>query len=72
MYGRAIYSPYDLRERFQPTSCYAHADLEFSVAVPTDIKAASLTHLFYAFANVGSDGTVKLSDTWADEEVNGP
>ncbi|PIL35013.1 hypothetical protein GSI_02800 [Ganoderma sinense ZZ0214-1] len=53
---------------YYPNCRCALSDSVFCAAVPTDIKAASLTHLFYAFANVGSDGTIKLSDTWADEE----
>ncbi|KAM5536903.1 hypothetical protein V8D89_009450 [Ganoderma adspersum] len=57
---------------YYPNCCYAHANFPFSAVVPTDIKASSLTHLFYAFANVGSDGTVKLSDTWADEQKTFP
>ncbi|KAM5544518.1 hypothetical protein V8D89_001416 [Ganoderma adspersum] len=34
---------------------------------PTEINAASLTHLFYAFADISTDtGTIELSDTYAD------
>ncbi|PIL35115.1 hypothetical protein GSI_02903 [Ganoderma sinense ZZ0214-1] len=36
---------------------------------PADIKAASLTHLFYAFADISTDSsTIKLSNPSADEQ----
>jgi chitinase len=33
---------------------------------PKDIPARRLTHVFYAFAVPGSDGTCRSSDSWAD------
>ncbi len=39
-------------------------------AAPTSIKTSSLTHLFYAFADISTDtSTIKLGDSWADVEV---
>ncbi|RKP14217.1 glycoside hydrolase [Piptocephalis cylindrospora] len=35
---------------------------------PSSIPAANLSHLLYAFANVREDGTVFLSDAWADTD----
>lgn len=33
---------------------------------PTDIPASKLSHLLYAFFQPGADGTVQLTDAWAD------
>ncbi|KAI8061172.1 glycoside hydrolase superfamily [Gongronella butleri] len=33
-----------------------------------DVPADKLTHILYAFASLGSDGTVALSDPWADTD----
>ncbi|KAI9229365.1 MAG: chitinase [Piptocephalis tieghemiana] len=35
---------------------------------PSSIPAANLSHILYAFANVREDGTVFLSDAWADTD----
>ena len=34
----------------------------------SDIDGTKLTHINYAFANIGADGTVVLGDSWADVE----
>ena len=34
---------------------------------PTDINPTPLTHILYAFANIQSDGTIILTDSYADE-----
>ena len=36
---------------------------------PTDINTAPLTHILYSFADVQSDGTIVLTDSYADEQV---
>ena len=37
---------------------------------PNNVPVADLTHILYAFANINAeDGTVFLSDTWADQEI---
>jgi hypothetical protein len=36
---------------------------------PTDIKPSKLTHIIYGFADIKSNGTVVLSDPYADEQV---
>lgn len=36
---------------------------------PTDINTAPLTHIVYSFADVQSDGTIVLTDSYADEQV---
>jgi len=33
-----------------------------------DIPGDKITHINYAFANIGSDGRIVLGDTWADIE----
>ena len=35
-----------------------------------EVPANELTHIIYAFANIQSDGTVVLSDTWADLQIH--
>lgn len=37
--------------------------------VVSDIPATRLTHILYSFANIAADGTITLSDTWADEQI---
>ncbi|KAI5117053.1 hypothetical protein M0805_005292 [Coniferiporia weirii] len=39
---------------------------------PTDINAAPLTHILYAFADIQSDGTIVLTDSYADEQKHFP
>ena len=39
------------------------------VLEPTDINPSLLTHILYAFADINRDGTIKLTDEWADIEV---
>jgi len=39
---------------------------------PQQLPASELTHVLYAFANIGSDGTVTLSDTYADLQKHYP
>ena len=39
---------------------------------PTDINPTPLTHILYAFADVQSDGTIILTDSYADEQVCKP
>lgn len=39
---------------------------------PTDIPANRLTHLVYCFANIQNDGTVVLSDSYADLQKHYP
>ena len=34
----------------------------------TEIPAEKITHINYAFANIGSDGKIALGDSWADVE----
>ena len=34
----------------------------------TDIPGEIITHINYAFANIGSDGVIALGDPWADIE----
>ena len=34
----------------------------------TDIPADQVTHINYAFANIGPDGCIALGDPWADVE----
>lgn len=34
----------------------------------TDIPGDKITHINYAFANIGSDGRIALGDPWADVE----
>jgi chitinase len=35
---------------------------------PADLPASEITHVLYAFANIKTDGTVYLSDSYADLE----
>ncbi|CAG8977571.1 hypothetical protein HYALB_00008347 [Hymenoscyphus albidus] len=35
---------------------------------PQQLPASQLTHVLYAFANIQTDGTVYLSDTWSDTD----
>ena len=39
---------------------------------PTDINPTPVTHILYAFADVQSDGTIILTDSYADEQVCKP
>ena len=39
---------------------------------PTDINPTPVTHIFYAFADVQSDGTIILTDSYADKQVCEP
>ena len=39
---------------------------------PTDINPTPLTHILYAFADVQSDGTIILTDSYADKQVCKP
>ena len=39
---------------------------------PTDINPTPLIHILYAFADVQSDGTIILTDSYADEQVCKP
>ncbi|PAV18117.1 glycoside hydrolase family 18 [Pyrrhoderma noxium] len=39
---------------------------------PTDINVTPLTHILYAFGDIGSDGTIKLTDSYADEQKHFP
>ena len=36
---------------------------------PTDINVKPLTHILYSFADVRDDGTIILTDSYADEQV---
>ncbi|CAF3259717.1 unnamed protein product [Rotaria sp. Silwood2] len=36
--------------------------------IVTDIPGDKITHINYAFANIGSDGRIALGDSWADIE----
>ncbi|KAG8874471.1 hypothetical protein FRB97_005892 [Tulasnella sp. 331] len=45
---------------------YANWDIYDEMFYPSSLPAERLTHIFYAFANIGTDGTVSSSDTWAD------
>lgn len=40
-----------------------------SLSEPTDINPTPLTHILYAFADIQSDGTIVLTDSYADEQV---
>ncbi|TAQ91621.1 hypothetical protein B7494_g14 [Chlorociboria aeruginascens] len=37
---------------------------------PASLNYDCISHVFYAFANVGSDGSVFLSDEWADTQMS--
>jgi chitinase len=37
-----------------------------------DIPGDKITHINYAFANIGSDGRIVLGDSWADVEKGFP
>ncbi|KDE05595.1 hypothetical protein MVLG_04090 [Microbotryum lychnidis-dioicae p1A1 Lamole] len=37
---------------------------------PTVVPVECLTHILYAFAKIDSDGSVTLSDPWADEQIH--
>lgn len=39
---------------------------------PTDINVAPLSHILYAFADIQSDGTIVLTDSYADEQKHFP
>ncbi|KAH8110970.1 glycoside hydrolase family 18 and carbohydrate-binding module family 5 protein [Phellopilus nigrolimitatus] len=39
---------------------------------PTNISTKPLTHILYAFADIQSDGTIVLTDTYADEQKHFP
>jgi GH18 family chitinase len=39
------------------------------VPEPTDIVASTLTHVLYAFADISSNGSIVLTDLFADEQV---
>ncbi|KLO18245.1 hypothetical protein SCHPADRAFT_820108 [Schizopora paradoxa] len=39
---------------------------------PTDINPTPLTHILYAFADIQSDGTIVLTDSYADEQKHFP
>jgi chitinase len=39
---------------------------------PSAIQAETLTHILYAFANTSPDGSVILSDKWADTDIHYP
>ncbi len=54
----------------QSCSQRAPADLASTSPEPTNIKTASLTHLFYAFADISTDSsTIKFTNSYADEQV---
>ena len=38
----------------------------------SDIPAAKITHINYAFANIAADGCIALGDSWADVEKSFP
>ncbi|KAG8711279.1 Endochitinase 1, partial [Ceratobasidium sp. 394] len=39
---------------------------------PSAIQTQTLTHILYAFANTSPDGSVVLSDKWADTDIHYP
>lgn len=36
---------------------------------PATLNLSNISHVFYAFAHVGTDGSVNLSDVWADKQI---
>ncbi|KAI8939329.1 hypothetical protein NX059_003120 [Plenodomus lindquistii] len=58
------------RPGYRAVGYYGNWDIYARKFFPQQIQASQLTHLLYSFADNRDDGTVFLTDTWADTDIH--